>query len=74
MLGLVKRYKKVSYEGYDINGNLIKQNAEGMLARVLQHEYDHLLGILYTSRLADKKAYGYEDEIEKYWKNKNEIE
>ena len=74
MLGLIKRYKKISYEGYDINGNTIKQTAEGLLARVIQHECDHLNGILYTSRLVNKKAYGYEEEIEEYWKKINEEE
>ena len=72
MMGLVKRHSRISYEGFDINGNLIKQNAEGLHARIIQHEYDHLMGIVYTHRLADKKAYGYADEIEEYWKNIHE--
>ena len=72
MLGLVKRYSKIRYEGFDMNGNIIKENAEGLLARVIQHEYDHLLGILYINRLVDKKAYGYEEEIEEYWKKNHE--
>ena len=72
MLGLVKRYSKISYEGFDMKGNIIKQNAEGLQARVVQHEYDHLMGIVYTQRLVDKKAYGFADEIEEYWKNNNE--
>ena len=72
MLGLVKRHSKISYEGFDIAGNLIKKTAEGMHARVIQHEFDHLNGIVYTQRLADNKAYGYEEEIEEYWKKINE--
>ena len=72
MLGLVKRYSKISYEGFDMKGNVIKQNAEGLQARVIQHEYDHLMGIVYTHRLADKKAYGFSNEIEEYWKNNHE--
>ena len=71
MSGLVKRYSSISYEGFDINGNKIQQNAEGLHARVVQHECDHLNGIVFTHRLIDKKAYGYEDEIAEYWK-KNE--
>ena len=43
-----------------------------MQARVIQHEYDHLMGLVYTHRLANKKAYGYADEIEEYWKKNNE--
>ena len=71
MLGLVKRYKKIKYEGLDINGNIITREAEGLEARVVQHEYDHLMGILYTSRLVDKKAFGFSEEIEDFWKNQN---
>ena len=72
MLGLVKRFSKISYEGFDMKGNTIKQNAEGLQARVVQHEYDHLMGIVYTQRLVDNKAYGFADEIEEYWKNNHE--
>ena len=72
MSGLVKRYSKISYEGFDMNGNTIKEIAEGLHARVIQHEYDHLMGIVYTDRLADKKAYGYEEEIKEYWKKNHE--
>ena len=71
MLGLVKRYKKIKYEGLDMNGNIIKKEAEGLEARVVQHEYDHLMGILYTSRLVDEKAFGFSEEIEDFWKNQN---
>ena len=68
MLGLVKRFSQIEYEGSDMEGRVIKKKVSGMHARVVQHEYDHLLGILYISRLADKDAYGYSDEIEEYWK------
>ena len=73
MLGLVKRYSEISYEGYDMNGNIIKRKANGMHARVVQHEYDHLIGILYINRLAHKNAYGYSDEIEEFWKIKKKM-
>ena len=72
MLGLVKRYSSIGYEGFDVSGNKIQQNAEGLHARIVQHECDHLNGIVFTHRLVDKKAYGYEDEIEEYWKKKHE--
>ena len=72
MLGLVKRHSSISYEGFDMSGNKIQQNAEGLHARIVQHECDHLNGIVFTHRLVDKKAYGYEDEIEEYWKKKYE--
>tara|TARA_Y100000591_G_scaffold228001_1_gene199019 strand:- start:1221 stop:1757 length:537 start_codon:yes stop_codon:yes gene_type:complete len=69
MQGLVRRFKKISYSGYDINGNKIENLAEGLHARVVQHEIDHLNGVLYTERLADNKAFGFEKEIIEYWKN-----
>lgn len=68
MLGLVKRFSEIKYEGYDIQGNLIQKKVNGLNARVVQHEFDHLLGILYVSRLADPKAFGFADEIEEFWK------
>ena len=73
MLGLVKRFYKVGYEGYDMQGSLIKKEVEGMQARVVQHEYDHLMGILYFNRLAHKNAFGFVDEIQDYWKSKEDI-
>lgn len=72
MSGLVKRFSKIKYEGYDINGNIIKGTTEGIHARVVQHEYDHLMGILYINRLADSRAFGFNEEIEKFWKNRDE--
>ena len=73
MLGLVKRFSKIQYEGSDMKGNIIQREAEGLHARIVQHEYDHLIGILYISRLVDNSAFGYAEEIEEYWKKK-EIE
>ncbi len=69
MQGLVSRFKKISYYGYDLEGNKFENVAEGLHARVVQHEIDHLDGILYTSRLADYKAFGFEKEIIEFWKN-----
>ena len=71
MIGLVKRYSKINYEGFDMKGNLIKKEAEGLHARIVQHEFDHLKGILYLNRLVDSRAFGFVNEIEEYWKNKN---
>ena len=71
MQGLVRRFKKIRYYGYDLTGKKIENEAQGLHARVIQHEIDHLDGILYTERLADQKAFGFENEINKYWKNKN---
>ena len=51
--GKVERPKKIKYSGFDLNGNKIETIAEGFHARVVQHEYDHLLGILYPQRMKD---------------------
>ena len=72
MSGLVKRHTKINYEGYDMNGNLIKQEAIDLQARIIQHEFDHLNGILYINRLVDPKAYGFSEEIKKYWQEKSD--
>ena len=56
-----------------MQGNLIIKESEGLHARVVQHEYDHLMGILYINRLAHKNAFGFADEIEEYWKSKEDI-
>ena len=72
MLGLVRRYKQIKFSALDLNGKIITGKVEGLHARVIQHEFDHLNGTLYTSRLAHKSAFGYLEEIEKFWKNNND--
>ena len=67
-----RTYKKQTIILSRINGNTIKQTAEGLFARVIQHECDHLDGILYTSRLVDKKYFGFLDEVQRYLKDDNE--
>ena len=71
MLGLVKRFSIIQYEGSDMRGNIIQKKAEGLHARIVQHEYDHLMGILYIRRLADSRAFGFSEEIENFWKNRD---
>lgn len=61
--GLVSRYKRIEYSGYDPEGTLITRIAEGFHARVVQHECDHLDGILYPQRLQDLRCFGFEDEL-----------
>jgi peptide deformylase len=72
MSGLVRRSKKIKYSAIDLKGEKVSGEIEGLHARVIQHEFDHLNGILYTSRLADKRAFGYSEEIEKFWKKNDE--
>jgi peptide deformylase len=59
--GSVPRYIRMHYEGFDQYGNPISRNAEDFHARVVQHEVDHLLGILYPMRIKDFSRFGYTD-------------
>ncbi|OGT42655.1 MAG: peptide deformylase [Gammaproteobacteria bacterium RIFCSPHIGHO2_12_FULL_37_34] len=61
--GLVPRYKKIQYSGYDIDGQPIFCVAEGFHARVVQHECDHVDGILFPQRIKEMKSFGFEDEL-----------
>jgi peptide deformylase len=59
--GSVPRYTRLHYEGFDQRGNPISRNAEDFHARVVQHEVDHLLGILYPMRIKDFSRFGFTD-------------
>lgn len=59
--GLVNRHLQLRYTGYDQHGNPIDRTVAGFHARVVQHECDHLDGILYPMRLTDLRRLGYED-------------
>jgi peptide deformylase len=63
MRGLVPRYTRVRYEGYDAEGNKIYREVDGFHARVVQHECDHLDGILYPQRIKDMRQFGFLDEL-----------
>jgi len=66
--GLVPRYQKIRYRGFDSEGNLIERIAEDFHARVLQHECDHLDGILFPQRITNLQYFGFEDELEYFKK------
>jgi len=59
--GLVPRYERVRYRGSDQNGAAFEREVDGFHARVVQHECDHLDGILYPMRIRDLRAFGYTD-------------
>jgi len=61
MRGLVPRAMKIKYRGFDQYGHVIERTASGFHARVVQHETDHLDGILYPMRIEDLHHFGYED-------------
>lgn len=57
--GSVPRYTALHYEGVDQFGNPIVRDADGFHARVVQHEVDHLHGILYPMRITDFSKFGF---------------
>jgi peptide deformylase len=59
--GVVPRLRRVRYEGFDPTGAPIRRDVEGFHARVVQHECDHLQGILYPMRMRDFSRFGFTD-------------
>ena len=59
--GVVPRFRHLRYEGYDPRGQPIRREVTGFHARVLQHECDHLLGVLYPMRMNDLSRFGFTD-------------
>jgi peptide deformylase len=57
--GVVPRYARLRYEGHDPQGNAIRREVDGFHARVVQHECDHLDGVLYPMRMPDMRRFGY---------------
>ncbi|MBV8500403.1 MAG: peptide deformylase [Paucibacter sp.] len=57
--GVVPRYARIRYQGFDAEGTPIDRQAEGFHARVVQHECDHLEGRLYPSRIVDFSRFGF---------------
>jgi peptide deformylase len=63
MRGVVHRYTQLRYQGYDQFGVPIDRSVSAFHARVVQHEYDHLDGILYPMRIRDMRNFGFHDVI-----------
>jgi peptide deformylase len=63
MRGLVPRYAQLRYQGYDEYGALVDRTVSGFHARVVQHECDHLDGVLYPMRIADMRNFGFNSEL-----------
>lgn len=61
--GLVPRYSHIKYSGFDAQGNPFESQASGFHARVVQHECDHLDGVLYPQRMTDIKQLVYTEEL-----------
>lgn len=63
MRGEVERYEQIRYSGYDVQGNKIEREVNGFHARLVQHECDHLDGILYPQRMKDMSRFGFVEEL-----------
>jgi len=61
--GRVARFRRLRYRGFDGDGTAIDRTVSGFHARVVQHECDHLDGILYPMRLRDIRLLGFEDTL-----------
>jgi len=63
LIGAVPRFTKIRYAGFGADGGRIEREAEGFHARVVQHECDHLDGILYPQRMTDLSLLLFQDEL-----------
>jgi peptide deformylase len=59
MRGVVPRFKRLRYQGFDETGQPIDRTVEGFHARVVQHECDHLIGVLYPMRVRNFAQFGF---------------
>ncbi len=66
--GLVPRFTRIGYRGLALDGRTIEREADGLPARVVQHEVDHLDGILYPMRMTDLRHLAFESEIKHFAK------
>jgi peptide deformylase len=63
MRGWVPRYRRIRYSGRDERGRPFERTVEGFHSRVVQHECDHLDGILYPMRIRDFTRFGFNDAL-----------
>jgi len=64
--GRVPRYTEISYRGFDPYGKFFERDVSGFHARVVQHEVDHLDGILYPQRMKDLQSLCFEEELSRH--------
>jgi peptide deformylase len=66
MRGVVPRHLRIRYRGFDLEGRPIEREAAGFHARVVQHECDHLDGILYPQRMTDLRLLFFIEELQRH--------
>ena len=64
MRALVPRYSRIRYRGFDEFGQAIEREVDEFHARVFQHEFDHLEGVLYTDKIEDPLSFGFTEELQ----------
>lgn len=65
--GVVPRWRKLQVDALDRTGRKVQFTAEGFFARVIQHEFDHLMGKVYLDRMPDLKTLTHLPEFQRYW-------
>lgn len=65
LTGAVPRYTRIRYKGFTPSGQTIEREATGFHARVVQHEHDHLDGVLYTMRMTDLSMLSFTEELQR---------
>lgn len=65
MRGAVPRFRRVRYRGFGVDGQEIQAEVSGFHAGVVQHEYDHLDGLIYPMRMTDFRLFGFNEELAK---------
>lgn len=70
--GVVSRSQQVTIKGMDRHGNTIELAATGLFARILQHEFDHLDGILFLDRMQNMHTLTFLEEHQRYWTQTDE--
>lgn len=72
MMGEVPRFTHIRYSAFDLDGNRFEREAVGFHARVVQHECDHLDGILYPQRIENMQNFGFNDELARSFQAEDE--
>jgi len=70
--GLVPRHQDIRVQAYDPAGKLVKLTASGFLARVIQHEHDHLMGKVFLDRMRTFESLAFLNEFNRYWQQNEE--
>ena len=70
--GLVPRADRIHVKAYDRQGRVVELEAQGLPARVIQHETDHLDGVLFFDRMASFESLTFNDEYRRYWMDDEE--